>query len=182
MSVLSIIPYCLFSCSNNSDYGLVTFDILKEKYEPIISNYRHPYSEVKEYLTDLPFLIPGDRIKINFTDNEQFEFEKKPKSYQLKKANYTYIIRESGICGISHNFRISKQNGENVKTKFDWSYFNYSTKVINTDLTMNIIEYDFEMPDECYLTYCEDIKNDGKYVIQSIWEKNTFEKYYLTES
>ncbi len=30
MSVLSIIPFCLFSCWNNSEYSLVVFDILKE--------------------------------------------------------------------------------------------------------------------------------------------------------
>ncbi len=45
MSVLSIIPFFLFLCWNNSDYSLVAFDILNEKYESIISNYRHLISK-----------------------------------------------------------------------------------------------------------------------------------------
>lgn len=170
-SFLFIIPFCLFSCSGNK-YSLVTFDILKEKYEPVVENCNYSYSQLKEYLTDLPYLIPGDKIKINYNK------EGIPESFKLQKAKYTYIKRGIGICGISHEFYIDNYHTQAL-TKFDWSYFKDTIKVVDTDLSMTIVLEDYKIPDESYITYNEGIKNNKKYVIQSIWKKEVFDKYYL---
>lgn len=176
LSLLFIVPFCLFSCSTKNDYNLVTFDKTSKTYTPVIENCNYTYQELKEnYFVKLPFLIPGDKIKISYKSNGT------PKSFKVEQGKYKYAYRGIGMCSIDRNFYYKDKNDEEqyITDMFNWSRSDFEIQIIDEDLSIKTITTNAEIPNECYFTYNENIKNNNKYVVQSIWDKKSFKVYCL---
>ena len=176
LSLLFIVPFCLFSCSTKNDYNLVTFDKTSKTYTPVIENCNYSFFELKYYLDYSLFLIPGDKIKISYNSHDGT-----PISYKLEKSKYIYLCRGVGVCGIDRNFYYTDKNNKSHEAQemFDWSRSDFEMQIIDEDLSVKTITTNAEIPNECYFTYNENIKNNNKYVVQSIWDKKSFKVYCL---
>ena len=179
LSLLSILPFLLFSCSGEKDYKLVSYDHARDSYVPLIEDCDYTYDELKKYLTNLPFLIPGDRIKIDY------DKEGNPKSFKLIEAktvllNAWYSMPCGDITKASYNdYTYSYQTKQKTEPQDVFSIHSAWKELITTDLAITE-----KLPEKTttqfYFTYNENIKwdkDDNKIVIQSVWDTEAFEKY-----
>ena len=177
--------FTITSCNNapGDDYSLVYYSnvCLDNKYEPLFYNKSgYTYSMIKEYFPDLPFLIPGDYIKINLDRNN------KPKSYDLIKAQIVEIEGEYQGCTASSNEFTCTPGQTNVyyikntKEKYYekyWGDFDTDRTYISTDLNLKYYEYNSVFPMNCVFTYSKYRKHVDKYIVESVWDKAVFDEY-----
>ena len=179
LCLLSVLPSFLFSCTNK-DYKLVTYDYVRDTYVPVIEDCKYTYDELKTYLKDLPFIIPGDRLKIEYgKDGTPESYKMIPAKTVLLDAWYSLPcgdITHADFHGYSYSY-VEKRKTEPGDDFSIWEI--RGDKLITTDLSLvNKLPEKYTI--QYYFTYSEEYRNkddDNKIIVQSVWDVATFEKY-----